>query len=215
MPRVARYTRSVLRCLPPCIGVLVPVCYVLAGLVCLWAELPPLVLTMVAAAQLGLFLIVAFSPVNTPRPIGLFALCILGASVIAGVAWHVSQGVFHCGFPVAVVGSVSWGLVSWEAAVLWRARRPTDGRHPYGITMSEQIAAPAAALLLGIACAVLRAATDRDAATAVERVYDAFHVLLIGMGTSVFLALPWLSIRFLLRWLKTWRYLVGGDEPAK
>lgn len=180
----------------------VPVCYGLIGLCCIWHDFSWYGTIAFGIAHvvgaLGMYR-TAQAPYNPIQSFVRFVL--MGVLTFLAVSFGGLPAVNH-GFPFALVGSVAWSIVSWQSMAcltLMHGGEAAVGRVDPILILAVPIVV--AAMLGGIF-----AITNTDSHLPAERIEDFWSVAKLGVACGVFLSIPWFCLRLLGNKLSS-----GGD----
>jgi len=206
MPRVAAI---VLRCLRVFVAISVPSCYWLTGLYCLLSDFNWYETVIVGIIHLLIFLAAQRVAIAYYKPI-IFFVCFVFLGLLTIVAaWIGWGGNIYRSFPLAVVGSVAWSIVSWECTACLSFIRVRKGRLHTGfpsITRADKLLVLTTPMIITTILGAIYAMTDPDARFLSERIANFFMLEQIGIACGLFLALPWFCLPYTLKlWAKEFR----------
>jgi hypothetical protein len=136
------------------------------------------------------------------RPMLFFACFLLLGLLLFVAAWVGWKPAVHRGFPLALIGSVAWSIVSWECtAYLAFARARKVDRHfdSPNIGKADQFLVLAVPVIIAGIVGGIFALTNPYSLFLSDRIEDFLNVARLGVGCSLFLALPWFCLAFALR----------------
>jgi hypothetical protein len=120
--------------------------------------------------------------------------------ILGTITWLVIRREIYFPFPYAVVGSVTWSIVSWQILVhqsIVGDRRDITGRTLSAISCTQGWLVFCIPIALSVIVGIVHATTNSIDFS--DRFYDFALVLLLGSITGVLLALPVFCLSLLRR----------------
>ncbi len=187
------------------VAISVPSSYFLLGAFCVWHDFGWVATVVVGVTHLLIF--AAAQPLThaSCKPIVLFMYFVVLGILIFVTVWIVWRPAIYVAFPLALVGSVAWSIVSWVCTVLLAfvdSQDDNTARVSPSITKADQFLILGTPTIIAGTLGIIHAATDPDALVLSERFADFLHVATLGVACGLFLALPWFHLPFALDFWK-------------
>lgn len=170
-------------------------CYFLLGLYCLVSHFNWPAAVAVGVLHLAIFFAALEVSQEGYKPLLFFiSFVFLGVMIFVAAwtwiswraAWILRDNDRYAPYPLGLIGSVAWSMVSWAWTTYLSLNRAR-------ITRADQFLVLATPMMIAGILGVVHAATG-DALVLRERLADFFHVATIGVASGVFLGLPWLCL---------------------
>ncbi len=198
MPQFATITLYYFRAF---VAILVPGCYLLTGLYC-WLSDFSLYQTVIAGIiHVLIFLAAQRFTTLYYRPLIFFVGFVFLGLPIFATAWICWGENVYRAFPLALAGNTALSITSWICTTyLYFARTRIDRLHTRSprIAIADQFLVLVVPLLITAILGAIFAVTDPYVRFLHDRVEDFFYVLELGIGCSLFLAIPWFCLPFAL-----------------